>query len=91
MSTQFVSPPFIHTGMLVWVEMNHPRQPGIDVPCEILTIKESTVEVCDLSTRTCIWIPFKEIRIKVNGHPSVTIIPESPFHLIMNCSKKVEG
>jgi len=88
MRIEFISPPFIYTGMLVWIEMNHIRQPCIEVPCEILTIKKDIVEICDLSTRTCIWIPHNEVLIKVIDHPEVTIIPDSEFHNIMICKKK---
>ena len=73
--TQWVSPLFIHPGQLVWIKFHHPRQEGVMVPCEILSIKETTkettVEVCDLSTRTCIWVPIKDCLVKVIGHPYI--------------------
>ena len=79
----FVTPPFIHLGMLIWVEMSHPKQDYIEIPCEILTIKESTVEVCVLSDRSCFWIDHKDIHIKIVGVPAVYRLNDSLLHAIM--------
>jgi len=85
--TRWVSPLFIHAGQLVYIKMNHPRQEEVMVPCEILSIKKTTdVEVCDLSTRTCILVPIKDCLIKVIGNPYIVKIKDSPFHNMVNNS-----
>jgi len=85
MKTQLVNPPFIYTGMLVWIELeikgDNPQ--SIDALCEILTIKDKTVEVCDMQTRTCFWVTYDKVFVKITGTPRVMIIPNSPFHKIL--------
>lgn len=80
---EFVKPAFIYCGMLVWVESttNNPAKAVVDCLCEIQTIKseKKRAEVCDIISRSCFWISFDEIRVKINGHPEIHHLDDSKF------------
>lgn len=88
--TEYVNPLYIHTGMLAWIEVDHPKQKCISIPVEITAIKEDkgTVEVTVLAERVCFWININEVLVKVTGHPSVAILKESKFHNLLTITKK---
>lgn len=87
---EYCSPPFIYRGMPVYLRNAFYKdevsgfEHSTDILCEILDIKETTVEVCEMNTKSnCFWVPMSQVKVKIVGHTAVTKIPESPFWKIL--------
>jgi len=92
---EFVKPPFIYCGMLIWVESVTTDRTAtiIDCVCEIQTIRSEKriVEVCDIISRSCFYISFDEVRVKMNGQPTIHQLDDSKFwNLIQHPNTKKE-
>jgi len=82
--TEYVKPPFIYKGMLVYVEV---KVCGNDSEglFEISDIKaeKGMVEICSVLNRNCYWVLFSEIFVKFDPSNRIIKFEDSKFWKII--------